>query len=409
MRRFVIPSLLAAMLATLLAGCVDSGPGAEDTTPVDPGSVPATAPAVEGPAMRGTVRNTAGAEVPGARVTVTLLRSKEERDSVGVGAAFSLGLSCFADKRGCRAPTSEGVSARDGTFAVPMPKNNGAAPVGVALSVVAPVGQSPNDRVGTTITLPAKNAAGGTFDMPVASDPLKLTLNKESKGTGDQLRVAMPSTRQAKSSGAVSITLTQLPAEGNVSSATADFTETPVKIPFDLRIAEDSRLLVSAHQAARIGDRPVTLSATSVVVGTAVPSSRGAPCRVTDSKGKALAQQPCGLTDGILGSPWAPTDDPACSQGPCPGTAQHDHRDIYVVLPSAVPATLLVVRGCGFTCTVMVSSDGKTFRELPTPDNAAGTDGFYVQTLSGAPVKVVHVRTATGGFFIKLREVSVFR
>jgi hypothetical protein len=57
----------------------------------------------------------------------------------------------------------------------------------------------------------------------------------------------------------------------------------------------------------------------------------------------------------------------------------------------------------------MVSSDGKTFRELPTPDNAAGTDGFYVQTLSGAPVKVVHVRTATGGFFTKLREVSVFR
>jgi hypothetical protein len=79
------------------------------------------------------------------------------------------------------------------------------------------------------------------------------------------------------------------------------------------------------------------------------------------------------------------------------------------VLPSAVPATLLVVRGCGFTCTVMVSADGKTFRELPAPDNAAGTDGFYVQTLSGKAVKVIHIRTATGGFFSKLREVSVFR
>jgi hypothetical protein len=281
--------------------------------------------------------------------------------------------------------------------------------VGVALSVVAPVGDSPNDRVGTTVTLPAKNAAGGTFDMPVASDPLKLTLNQDSKVAGHELRVSMPSTRQARPSGAVSVTLTQLPAEGNVSSATADFTETPVKLPFDLRIAEDSRLLVSAHQPARIGDRPVTLSATSVVVGTAVPASRGAPCRVTDSKGKALIQKSCGLTDGILGSPWTPNDDPACSQGPCPGTAQNDHRDIYVTLPAAVKATLLVVRGCGFTCTVMVSSDGRTFRELPVPDNAAGTDGFYVQTLSGAPVKVVHVRTATGGFFSKLREVSVFR
>jgi hypothetical protein len=211
----------------------------------------------------------------------------------------------------------------------------------------------------------------------------------------------MPNTRQARPSGAVSVTVTQLPAEGNVSSATADFTETPVKLPFDLRVAEDSRLLVSAHQAAKIGDRPVTLSATSVVVGPAVPASRNAPCRVTDSKGKALVQQPCGLTDGILGTAWTPKDDPACREGPCPGTAQHDHRDIYVTLPAAVPATLLVVRGCGFTCSVMVSPDA--------PDDAAGTDGFYVQTLSGAPVTVIHIRTATGGFFSKLREVSVFR
>jgi hypothetical protein len=406
MRRVLGPALLTALL---LAGCVDSGPNAEDTTPVDPGSVPATAPVVDGLAFRGTVRNTAGDAVPGARVTVTLLRSKEERSSIGVGAAFSLGLSCFADKRGCKAPTSEGVSAGDGTFAVKIPTNNGAAPVGVALSAVAPVGANGDDRVGTTVTLPAKAAAGGTFDVPVASEPLKLTLDKEWMVAGHNLKVAMPATRQARPSGPVTVTLTQLPAEGNVSAATADFTETPVKLPFDLRIAEDSRLLVSAHQSAKIGDRPVTLSATSVAVGTAVPASRGAPCRVTDSKGKALAQQPCGLTDGILGSPWTPNDDPACSQGPCPGTAQNDHRDIYVTLPTAVKATLLVVRGCGFTCTVMVSSDGKTFRELPAGDNTSGTDGFYVQTLSGAPVKVVHIRTATGGFFSKLREVSVFR
>lgn len=401
MRRALAP---LALTSVLLAGCVDSGPNAEDAGPVDPASVPATAAQVDGPAIRGTVRDTAGKEIPGARVSVTLLRSKDERASIGIGAAFSLGLSCFAEKRGCRAPNADGVSAADGTYAIAMPKNNGDAPVGIAVSVVAPVGDNADDRVGTTVTLPAKAAAGATFDVPVASTPLKL--NKQG---ANQLRVAMPDTRQAIPNGAVSVTLTQLPAEGNVSNATADFTETPAKLPFDLRIAEDSRLLVAAHQEAKIGDRPVTLSATSVLTGTAVPASRDAACRVTDSKGKPLAQSPCGLTDGILGATWTPTDDPACANGPCPGTAQNDHRDLYVTLPQAVNATLLVVRGCGFTCTVMVSSDGKTFRELPAPASAAGTDGFYIQTLSGKPVKVVHIRTATGGFFSKLREVSVFR
>ena len=53
--------------------------------------------------------------------------------------------------------------------------------------------------------------------------------------------------------------------------------------------------------------------------------------------------------------------------------------------------------------------DGKTFRELPVGNNTSGTDGFYVQTLSGAAVKVIHIRTSTGGFFSTLREVSLFR
>lgn len=399
MRRLLVPLLLAG----LLSGCVDSGPSAEDRGPVDPGAVPDTAPAVDGPALRGTVRDTEGDAVPGARVTITLLRSKEERTSVGIGAAFSLGLSCFADKRGCKSPTAEGVSAADGTYAVGMPTNNGDPPVGVAVSVVAAVADSADDRVGTTITLPAKTVAGGTFDVPVASAPLELT----KRGSHD-LRVAMPATRQAKPSGPVTVAVTQLPADGDVSGATADFTETEVDLPFDLRVAEDSRLLVAAHREARIGNRPVTLSATSVLRGTAVPVSRGASCRVTDADGKPLPQEPCGLTDGRLGAPWEPVDDPRCANGPCPGKAQNDHRDIYVTLADPVRALLLVVRGCGFTCTVEVSADGRTFRDLPPPGQG-GTDGFYVQELSGKPVKVVHIRTATGGFFAKLREVSVFR
>ena len=267
MRRLLVPLVLAG----LLTGCVDSGPSAEDRSPVDPGSVPDTADPVDGPALRGTVRDTEGDPVPGARVTVTLLRSKSERASVGIGAAFSLGLSCFADKRGCQSPTTEGVSAGDGTYAVGVPANNGDPAVGVALSVVAPVANSADDRVGTTVTLPAKAATGGTFDVPVASEALRLT-----RRGAHQLRVAMPTTRQAKASGPVTVTLTQLPTDGDAAGATADFTETEVKLPFDLRVAEASRLLVAAHREARIGDRPVTVSATSVLRGIKVAISRGA-------------------------------------------------------------------------------------------------------------------------------------
>jgi hypothetical protein len=411
----------AAALVLLAGGCSDRGGDAGSAAPVDPSAVPPTAAEVTGPAIRGTVRTPDGAAVPGARVEVTLVRTKEERRGVGIGAAFSLGLTCIVDKRGCRAPHRDGVSASDGTFAIAMPVNNGDPPIGVAVSVVATAagtraddtsaddtgaddtGADGTSRVGTTVVLPAKAAKGAEVDVPVAAGALRLVRG------GNDLRVRMPAVPGARPSGAVAVSLTQLAKDGDVSAATTDFSETTVGLPFDVRLAEDSRLLVTARQAARLRGMEATLSATNVLAGGAVPVSRDAPCSLTDSRGKARPQKPCGLTDGTLGSPWAPDDDPRCAQGPCPGTVQDDHRDVVVRLARAVPAKLLVVRGCGFTCVVSVSSDGKRYRELPAPDSASSTDGFYVQKLSGLPVRSVRVRTATGGFFLKLREVSVFR
>ena len=393
------------LLTAGLAGCTDHGSDAGSATPVDPSSVPAHAAQVSGPAVTGAVRTPDGAPVPGARVEVTLVRSKEERRSVGIGAAFSLGLACFADKRGCRAPHRDGVSATDGSFAVAMPVNNGDPPVGVAVSVVA--GADAQHRVGTTVVLPASAAKGARIEVPVAADPLRL------RKTGRQLRVRMPTVRGVAPGGAVTVSLSQLAVEGDVSAATADFSETAVRLPFDLRVAEDSRLLVVARQAARLrgpaGTYDADMSASGVLAGTLVPASRDAACSLTDSRGRARLQKPCGLTDGALGTPWTADDDPRCARGPCPGTAQHDHRDVVVRLARPVPARLLVVRGCGFTCVVSVSADGRHYRELPAPASGAGVDGFYVQPLSGAQVRTVRVRTATGGFFSKLREVSVFR
>lgn len=105
------------------------------------------------------------------------------------------------------------------------------------------------------------------------------------------------------------VTLSQFPAQGEISTATADFSETPAKLPFDLRVAEDCRL---------------------------------------------------------LGTAWTPTDDPRCADGACPGTAQNDHRDICLTLPD-VRARLLVVRGCGFTCTVQVGKDHPVSPQPPLP------------------------------------------
>lgn len=392
------------LLAASLAGCSDRGGDAGTSTPVDPSSVPATAAPVTGPAISGTVSWPDGGPAGGARVEITLVRSKEERRDVGIGAAFSLGLSCFADKRGCRAPHRDGVSAADGSFAIAMPVNNGSPPVGVAVSVVAaPDGPGGTSRVGTTVVLPAKATQGASVDVPVAGRAMGLQRG------GNQLRVRMPAVPGVRPSGAVGVTLTQVAAEGDASTATTDFSETQVTLPFDLRIAEDSRLLVTARQTARLRGMDATLSATSVLAGSLVPASRDAACSLTDSRGRPRPQQPCGLTDGTLGASWTPDDDPRCAQGPCPGKAQNDHRDVVVTLAKAVPAKLLVVRGCGFTCTVSVSADGRRWRELPAPETGASTDGFYVQRLSGLPVKAVRVRTATGGFFTKLREVSVFR
>ncbi|MGQ0843367.1 MAG: hypothetical protein ACT4QF_04460 [Sporichthyaceae bacterium] len=391
-----------ATAAVLLASCADSTGGAGNVVPSDPASLPDTAAAVDGPAFTGTVRNRAGEVVPGAAVVVTLLRSKAERGQIAAGAAASLGTTCLFTSQGCRAPRKEGVSAKDGTFAVPLPKNNGAAAVGAAITAVASVGDvADGTRVGTTLLLPKKDAGGAAIDVPVASTALEL------KRKGTRLDVVMPALEGAKAIGASKLTISQLTGEGDVSRSTTDLTGTDVTLPFDLRLAEDSRLLLDVSQAARVGDRDGRITATGVLAGDVVPASRDAACSVTDSRGKQLRQKICGLTDGVLGESWRPDDDPRCADGPCKGTAQKDQRDILVTLPKSVAARLIVVRGCGFTCTVTVSSDGRRYRDLPAPGNS-GTSGFYVQPLSGAPVRYVKIRTATGGFFTSLREVSVF-
>jgi hypothetical protein len=188
----------------------------------------------------------------------------------------------------------------------------------------------------------------------------------------------------------------------------ADGSELDVSAGVDLRLVEDGRVLLTSTQQGHVGDYKALVSSSIPITGTLVPPSRGAPCQLTGGRGQAIPQQPCQLTDGVLDSEWHPQDDPACASGPCTdGTAQREHRDTYVSLRTPVRATLLVVRGCGFTCHVSVTDTAGTHALLDPSDS--GTDSLYVTTLSGLPLSKVHIVTATGGFLSSLREVSVWR
>jgi len=184
-------------------------------------------------------------------------------------------------------------------------------------------------------------------------------------------------------------------------------TEADVSSGFDYRLLEDGKAMLVSHQTGSVAGLPAEYSSSLVVTGHTIPGSRGAGCAVEDSHGGALPQHPCGLTNGALDQEWQPQDDPACNDGPCPGTLQNEHRDVTVLLAKPLAATLLVVRGCGFTCQVQVSADGKNFGPFSGPPEDS-SDSEYVEALPGLPVAAVRVETATGGFFDSLQQVSVF-
>jgi hypothetical protein len=378
----------------LTAGCVGTIGDAGDTTP-HRGPVPATPTPVSGPAIRGSVIDARGHAAAGATVTVTTVLRSSERTERDLKALFSLGLGCF-DTQGCSAPRATGVVAKSGGFALPVPHGMTDRDQ-LALSVTAARGTGAT--VETTLILPASANDGLTVAaVPLAAQPA--TLDRE----GDRARFRAPAVRGA---GAVTSVAMYAVVDGEEDPADEDATD--VSGGFDTRLLEDGDEMLVGHQTGHVNGWPAMFSASLVVTGHDVPASRGAACFVEGSRGQRIAQHPCGLTNGELDAAWSPTDDPACDDGPCPGTAQSEHRDVTIVLPRPIAASLLVVRGCGFTCQVQISGDGTDFGPLrgPGDDTSANTD-MYVEALPGTRVAAVRVRTATGGFFDSLRQVSVF-
>lgn len=395
--RRVVPAVTAAaacVLASLaVAGCQSIGDAGSDV-PGD-GPVPATPSAVSGPAILGTATDTAGHLDAGATVTVAVVLRQSEQASRDAKAIFSLGLGCL-DTQGCTAPSARGIVAADGRFAVPVPHGL-TAKDGLAVTVEATRGT--DARVSTTLLLPTSATRGATVSVPLAAGPAVLRVS------ANRAMLQPPSVTGASTAGGT-VEMDQVDTGSDAQPVAGD-AETDVGNGFDIRLLEDGKAMLVSHQTGSVNGLPAEYSSSLVVTGHAVPGSRGAGCAVEDSHGKALPQHPCGLTDGALDQQWQAQDDPACAEGPCPGTLQRDHRDVTVLLSKPIDATLLVVRGCGFTCRVQVSADGKNFGPFSGPPRDS-TDSEYAERLPGLPVAAVRVETATGGFFESLQQVSVF-
>lgn len=390
------PLVLVFILgSSALTGCVggvglDPGSG-----PLPMASIPATPPPVSGPAIRGSATDTRGRPAAGASVTVTKVLRTGERLSRDTKAWMTLGLGCL-DAQGCSAPTQHAVVAADGRFAIPVPQGITERD-GLAVTVLASRGE--DARVQTTLTLPASANSGQTVqNVPLAAEAPTL------ERAGDREFLRPPAVPGAAAD--LSVTLRQLAAPGHGTAAVIS-AEIDASRGFDQRVLEDGRGLLVSRQTGAVAGLPAQYSTSLVVTGRSVPPSRGAGCVIEGSRGQDLVQQSCGLTDGDLDDAWKPQDDPACVDGPCPGALQSSHRDVTVLLPHRLNATLLVVRGCGFTCRIQVSPDGRTFGSAYGPPEGDTSD-LYVLPLPGGPVAAVRVETATGGFFDSLREVSVY-
>jgi hypothetical protein len=361
------------------------GPGASKPTPIS------------GPAVTGTAVDSSGRIEAGATVVLSVVLTQAEQDERAQVEEGSLGFACI--KPGdCTAPSTTGQTAGDGAFEVAMPTGVYAATDPIAVTVVAQRGESA--RVATTVQVPRPQGRprldAGRIPIAAATPTLRRTPTSN--------RLVMPRTVAHVDS--VTVTMSR------ADRADDPFVPKPptmdVSAGYDPRMAEDSLVLLDGRQSGSDGVRSYELSASLVVPGGAVPPSRGSDCYLKGSRGERSTQRPCRLTDGDLDRPWKPGDDPPCTTNPCRGLQL---RDVTVVLPRPVRVHLIVVRGCGDTCRVAISTDGRSFGAWHDAGQSGPDEVFVLGPgllPTGVPIRAVRVETAGGGFFYGLREVSVF-
>lgn len=382
------------LVAPAAAGCT-TGADAGDT-PTLSGPVPAHPATVSGPAIRGRV-HTDGAAAAGATVIITVVLRSDEVAGRTLKAASTLGFGCL-DRAGCTAPSAEGRVAQDGRFIVAVPKGQ-TEHDDLNLTVLAQRGAG--GRVATSVTLPYADHVGadvGTIPLAAAAGSVITTAGRNHYVPSPVFGAGASPT----------ITMGRATTVSGGDQFVAEGTANDVSGGYDPRVVEDGRVLLVSTTEGEVETAPAVFSSSLLVRGGLVPPSRGAACSVEDADGQLIAQNPCGLTDGMLDTPWVLHDDPRCSSGPCPGTAQDRARDVTVLLTHPVRADLIVIRGCGFTCQVSWSTDGSTFAAWNPAPQDTGPDAVFDLSVPDQAVVAVKVQTATGGFFTSLRQVSVW-
>jgi hypothetical protein len=256
-------------------------------------------------------------------------------------------------------------------------------------------------RVATTVTLPYADHVGADVGT------IALAPNAGSIVSGAGLSHYVP----APVLGADGVSGISLSRAAEVGAADQFVVQSPsqdVSAGFDPRLVEDGRVLLVSTTDGYVETAPAVFTSSLLLDGSLVPPSRGATCSVQGSTGQQIVQHPCGLTSGMLDTEWVPQDDPICRQGPCPGSVQDRWRDVTVNLAHPIRASLIVVRGCGFTCQVAWSSDGSVFGSWRQAPQDGGTGVTFSVAVPDEVVSAVRVQTATGGFFTSLRQVSVW-
>lgn len=386
-------SVAAAAITVLLIATACSTRTAGQIPVQHPATIPPHASAVSGPAITGVVRDTRGHTVAGATVLVEIEQSGAEQAINVMKALSSVGVFCALGS-GCTAPRSSGYSARDGSFAIQVPKGN---PEHDAYSLTVAVARG-KTRVATSISLPRSARHGERVGsvLVAAASPTLMTRHGRS-------RVIPPTLPASYRAGQYAAYLNTESGNPPVIAGS----QLTVTAGYDPRVEEDEQLLLTTTQTGvQSGRRAIFSTSLQTRNPMLVPESRHAGCYVEGSRGQRIVQHPCGLTDGILDKDWAPKDDPRCSIGPCRGRLQHDHRDVTITFARPIRGRLLVVRGCT-GCTAYVSSDGRQFVTAATAP-FGGTDDVLVHRLSGRPVVAIRIQTDTGGFFTSLREVSLW-
>ncbi|MBV9486993.1 MAG: hypothetical protein JO246_13150 [Frankiaceae bacterium] len=333
------------------------------------------------PHLRGTVVSTSGNRIVGAPIYAGVRQS---------GVEQLADFFCFFF---CGPAHTTAFSTRHGHFSVRVPHPNPAHD-GYVVAATVPKG---NVTVSTAIAV-GKRARHGAAIGHIVTASGRPKLRKS--GMRRHVRPPPLPVRFRPTDFAA----TARPASDAIGVAFSSFDATD---GFDVRLLEDERFRITTSQTGSEHGRAASFGSTLTVKGDHVPGSRHDTCLVENHRGGLIRQHDCGLTDGVLDSEWSPKDDPACSRGPCKGHKQHHHRDVFIRLHRPVNAALVVVRGCLQDCKVAVKSRGSSFTTVAKQVFGSAGD-FVFADLHGRRVATVRIQTPTGGFFDRLREVSVF-